>query len=505
MAESVFGKEKASTGIEGLDHVLDGGFPENMTYLVHGGPGVGKTTLGFQFLLEGVRQGQRVLYASLLQTRAELEMVLASHGWSLDGVDLLELPEKIKETSIEEQSFFSTADVELHEVTDAIMQAVDRFEPQRMVFDSITELSILVDNLYQFRRQILKLKGRLSNIGCTTIFTASNTTTIDLDSIQTMVHGVLEMGMHRPYFGEPRRWIDVTKMRGMDFVGGIHDFRLRTGGIEVFPRTEVPHFARRPEWGLISSGIPELDRLFGGGLEEGTATLITGTTGAGKSTLASLYADAAAKRGERSVIYCFDERRQTFLRRSSGLGMDMKGHVEKGLVDLRQVHVGELTPGEFAHNIRHTVDEHGMKVLVIDSLNGYFNAMTEHRQLMIQMHELLSFLSGSGVLTLLIVAAQGFLVEKEIDVDASYIADTVVLMRNFEAGGTICRCISVLKKRYGDHEKTIRELQITQGGIRVGEPLRQFRGLLTGSPEFVGDMGRLLDRGESSEPTDYRF
>jgi len=498
MTETSLAAEKVGMGVSGLDHILNRGLPEKMVYLLHGGPGTGKTTLGFHFLFEGVRRGERVLYASLLQTRSELETILASHHWSLEGIDLLELPEKIRKASMQEQTLFSTADVEFHELTDSIINGIEKHCPQRLVFDSVAELAILVDGPYQLRRHILKLKQLLHGLGCTTLFTA-NTNTGDLESLQTVVHGVIELGVHRPHYGEPRRWLEPTKMRGMDFLGGRHDFRIRTGGIEVYPRTEVSHSERRIRWGSIASGNPELDRLFGGGLEEGTSCLITGTTGAGKSTLASLYVDAAARRGEQSVIFCFDERRQTFLRRCAGLGMDMGGHIDSGLVDLRQVNVGELTPGEFAYQVRHATDEKGLKIVVIDSLSGYLNAMMEQRQLMLQLHELLSYLNGAGVLTFLVVAASGFSYQKEMEVDASYMADTVVLMRNFEAGGMVRRCISVIKKRYGDHEKTIREIRLDSGGIRLGEPLRQFSNVLSGNPEFIGETVSLLDQGENDE------
>ncbi len=505
MAEALSGTERVGMGVDGLNHILKGGLPKDMVYLVHGGPGTGKTTLGFHFLREGVRMGERVLYASLLQTRPELEAILTSHGWSLEGVDLLELPENIRRTSVEEQTLFSTADIELHEVHNTILEAIEKHKPQRLVFDSITELGILVDSPYQLRRQLLKLKQHVNRLGCTTLFTASESNAVDLESLQTVVHGVIELGIHRPGYGEPRRWLDPTKMRGMDFIGGRHDFRILTGGLEVYPRIEVSHTERQAQWGVISSGNPKLDTLFGGGLEEGTACLITGTTGAGKSTLAGLYADAAAKRGDRSVIFCFDERRQTFLRRASGLGMDMADHIEQGLIDLRQVNVGELTPGEFAFQVLHATDEKDLKIVVIDSLSGYLNAMPEQRQLMVQLHELLSFLNGAGVLTLLVVATQGFTVHKAEDVDASYIADTVVMMRNFEAGGMIRRCISVLKKRHGDHEKTIREIRIDQEGVRVGEPLRHFRNVLSGYPEFIGDIESLMNDGKNDETTGYSF
>ncbi|MFW6038992.1 MAG: ATPase domain-containing protein [bacterium] len=488
-----------STGIPGLDHLLRGGLPQGMTYLIHGGPGTGKTTLGFQFLLEGVRRGERVLYASLLQTRSELEMVIRSHGWSLEGIDLLELPDNIRQRSTDEQTLFSPGDIELHEVTDVILQAIQKHRPQRLVFDSITELAVLVDSRYQLRRQMLKLKQQLSDTGCTTLFTVNDTEAVDLPSIQTAVHGVLEMGIHRPKYGPPARWVEATKMRGLNYLGGRHDLGLQTGGIVVFPRLEIHHRDRQPQWTLISSGNVELDALFGGGLEEGTACLITGTTGAGKSTLASVYVSAAAERGDRSIIFCFDERKHTFLRRSEELGMGFVRKIEQGLVDLRQVDVGALMPGEFAEQIRYAVDERGVKVVVIDSIGGYLNAMPEQQQLIVQLHELLSYLGEAGVLTILIMPMHGLgSIGSGLDLETSYIADTVVMMRHFEAVGEVRRCVSVLKKRHGHHERTIREITIGRGGVHVGPSLVDFQRTLSGTPEFIGHREKLMQEREDS-------
>lgn len=489
---------KISTGVLGLDHILRGGLPQSMVYLIHGGPGTGKTTLSFQFLLEGVRQGERVLYASLLQTRSELKMIAGSHGWSLEGINLLDLPDNIRRAATDEQTLFSPGEVELHEVTDTMIEAIHKHRPQRLVFDSITELAVLVDSRYQLRRQLLKLKQQLSDTDCTTLFTVNDTEAVDLPSIQTAVHGVAEIGIHRPHYGPPRRWLEVTKMRGMPFLAGRHDLRLKTGGIEVFPRLEVKQNHPPTQWSLVSSGNAELDTLFGGGLEGGTACLITGTTGAGKSVLASLYVQAAAERGDRSIIFCFDERKRTFIRRSEGLGLDIVGQIERGLVDLRQIDVGAATPGEFTEQIRYAVDEQKAKVVVIDSVSGYLHAMTEQRQLILQLHELLSYLGEAGVLTILIMPRHGFGGEtgRELDVDTSYIADTVVMMRHFEAMGEVRRCVSVLKKRHGKHEPTIREFTIGDGGVQVGPPLVDFRGVLSGTPEYVGDHHRLFQQQE---------
>ena len=500
MAPKANSPRTVSTGIEGLDKILRGGLVPEFVYLVHGAPGTGKTTFGFQYLLEGVKLGERVMYASLLQTPMELETILASYDWSLDGIDLLELPQDVHDASMDGQTLFNAADIELEELSNAILESVEKHRPQRLVFDSITELAVLVDNPYQLRRQMLKLKDLLSSLNCTSIFTVNNSHASDLASIHTVVHGVIELAMDRPKYGPPRRWLETTKMRGTVYLGGRHDFRLQKSGLEVFPRLEISKSSERTEWDVISSGNQELDALFGGGLEEGTACLITGTSGSGKSTIASLYVEAAAQRGEHSVIFCFDERRLTFLRRAAGLGMKMPTYIEAGLVDLREVNVGDITPGEFAHQIRQAVTEQHAKVIVIDSISGYLNVMLDPAQLLVQLHEMLSYLSGAGVLALLVGASHGRLGRLKDDIDSSYLSDTLVLLRNFEAEGVVRQSISVLKKRHGGHERTIREVTFNETGVEIGPPLTQFQGVLMGNPVFIGDRERLLETNDGEAP-----
>lgn len=484
---------RAESGVPGLDEILGGGLLRDRIHLIHGGPGTGKTTLSFQFLLEGVRRGQRVLYISLLQTREELAAIFGSHGWSLDGIDLLELPENIHQTAADEQTLFDPAEVELHQVTDFIARKITELEPERLVFDSITELAVLVDSPYQLQRHLLRFKNQLGGSGCTTLITVNDNTSLDMAAIKTVVHSVVELRNERTGCHGPRRWLEVTKMRGSPYRQGRHDFRLLTGGLSVFPHITGAQDDGDVPWETISSGNAELDEMFGGGIESGTTCLITGTTGAGKSTLASLFAEAAAERGERVVIYCFDERKETFRRRSAGLGMRIDRFIDSGLIELEQVNVGELTPGEFAHMIRLAVEERGARVLVIDTVNGYHNAMNETRQLFVQLHEMLSYLGSRGVLTLLVMSYHGLSGAVDHEVDSSYIADTVVVMRNFEAFGRVRRCIAVLKKRHGQHENTIREVMIGTDGIAVGQPLVDFRGVLTGQPEYCGKAAALMD------------
>lgn len=485
----------AGTGVTGLDYVLHGGLPRQRIFLLHGGPGTGKTTLGMQFLMEGARQGERTLYITLLQTRDEVLGVADSHGWTLAGVELLELPENVQETAAAEQTIFRTGEVELHEVMDAIIEAIKTHRPQRLLLDSVSELAVLVDNPYQLRRQLIKLKRTLADVQCTALFTLGMLDQ-ELASLQTMVHGVIELNMHSPVYGRPRRSLEVTKMRGRTFVGGYHDYQIATGGLVVYPRLKANGTQDHDcsERSTIASGNMQFDAMLGGGLEEGTACLITGTSGVGKSTLTSLYAQAAAERGDRSLILCFDERKKTFLRRAQGLEMALPRYVEQGLIDLRQYDVGQISPGELMQAIRCAVDEQAVKIVVLDSITGYLNAMPDEHSLILQLHELLSYLGDQGVLTLLVVSAQNTFGGARPTVSASYLADTVVVMRYFEAQGQVRRCIAVLKKRHGSHESAIREVSIGRGGIQVGEPLTQFSGVLTGTPKFEGSPGALLDR-----------
>jgi len=500
MAKPIINRKRAETGIQGLDAILNGGLPKGRIYLVHGGPGTGKTTTSFHFLRNGALTGERVLYISLLQTKDEISEILKSHGWSFDGIEMLELSEGVQKTAASEQTLFSPSEVELDEVTDSIIRALDEYKPQRMALDSVSELSVLVDSSYQLRRQLLKLKRALSRQKCTAIFTAGETKEEDITSIQTIVHGVISLQQHAPVYGPPRRRLMVTKMRGMMYVGGYHDFRINTGGLDVYPRIRMQSALSKKKPRKVASGNREIDTLLGGGLEEGTSCLIIGTTGAGKSTLSALYAETAAKRKEKSVIFCFDEHKKTFLIRCKGLGMKMPQYIEDGLVDLRQMTVGESSPGQFIETVRKAVDKENVRVVVIDSLTGFLAAMVEQQQLIPQLHELLSYLNGAGVLTLMIVATHGVIGSPETGIDASYLADTVVLMRHFEAMGKMRRCISAVKKRHGRHETTIREVEIGSGGIQLGPPLTEFTGILTGTPRYVGVREKLMS--SENEPAE---
>ncbi|MFO7652910.1 MAG: ATPase domain-containing protein [Candidatus Krumholzibacteriia bacterium] len=490
---------RCATGIKGLDHILRGGIPSGQTHLVHGGPGAGKTTLGLQFLMDGRDRGERVLYATLLQTREELESAVHGHGWDLDGIDLMEMPPAMVDDHSSDQTLFVTAEVELNEAAEAIVKAIERHRPQRMVLDSISELAVLVDSNYPLRRQLLRIKRSLARYGCTGIFIAGEGREEDLESTKTMLTGVIHLRQTTPEFGPPHRSLRVSKMRGMVYAGGWHDFRIVGGGIVVFPRLEIPRNAPRskpPE--IISCGVAEIDAMLGGGMEEGTSCLVAGSTGAGKSTFASLYVQAVAARGERAVVFCFDERREMFLRRSDGLGMDISRLVAQGKVDLRQVDLGELTSGEFLQSIRRAVDEDGVRVVVIDSLTGYFASMPHEEHLTTQLHELLGYTGQAGALSFLVMSSHSLNAPYlEMLVDPSYLADTVVMVRLFESRGRIHRCIAVMKKRTGRHEESIREFRLGAGGIRVGAPLVNFSGVLGGTPRYEGPPADLMDNHEA--------
>ncbi len=487
------------TGLRGLDDILEGGLPPGRLYLVHGRPGTGKTTLGLQFLLEGVRNGERTLYVTLIPARDELLEVAESHGWTLDGVDVLELPEQVRDGSAGRQTVFSTADIEMNEIGDAIVEGIRHHRPHRMVLDSVSQLAVLVDNPTQLRSQLLQLKDVLGQQSCTSLFIASETGE-RLHHLQTLVHGAVELEMATPAYGDVHRSLEVRKVRGKTYSGGRHDSRIARGGLEVYPRLERKRVEQQDRGPTLSSGIQGLDKLLGGGLEEGTVCLIAGTTGAGKSTLASLYVQAAAERGEPSAVFCFDEGRDMYLRRSEALGLAVPEYVRKGLVDLRQIDVGQLPPGELAHSLRRGVEEDHVRLVVLDSLTGYLSAMPERSMLMQQLHQVFCYLNAAGALTLPVVTAHGVFGSAETPIDASYLADTVLLLRHFEAAGHIRRCVAVLKKRYGDHEKTIREFQIVRGGCRIGPPLEAFTGVLTGLPSFTGQAAGLLSRSSDAEP-----
>jgi circadian clock protein KaiC len=484
------GLADAQTGTNGLDDVLGGGLTRNRLYVVEGVPGSGKTTLALRFLTEGARTGERVLYITLSETEEELRAAARSHGWSLDGVTIRQIapaPDSLQPGS--QYTMFHPSEVELGETIRVVLAEVERTKPARVVIDSLSELRLLAGNALRYRRQILVLKQFFSGQQCTVLL-LDDLTASDRDlQVQSIAHGVVHLEHIASDFGSERRRLRVIKYRGRAYRAGYHDFLILKGGLQVFPRLVASEHRQVRVQERLPSGVAALDALLGGGIDAGTSMLIVGAAGVGKSTLASLFVSAAAARGQSSAMFLFDESIQTLLSRSAGLGIGLEEQVGTGRVRLQPVDPAELSPGEFAHSIRQAVEDQGARIVVIDSLNGYLNAMPEERFLVMQLHELLSYLGQQGVATVIIGAHQGLIgSQMTTPMDASYLADAVLLLRYFEAGGEVRQAISVMKKRGGEHERTIREFRLANGAIEVGEPLRKFRGVLTGVPQYeAGD------------------
>jgi circadian clock protein KaiC len=487
-------RKRASTGISGLDEILGGGLPNNRVYLIQGDPGVGKTTLAMQFLMAGAQAGERCLYITLSETLAEIRDVADSHGWSLEGIEVVELSAIEQVNALDDNTLFETSEVELHETTRKLLGFVEKVQPSRVVFDSLSELRLLAQSSLRYRRQILSLKSYFVEKECTVMMLDDRTSEGEDPQLQSLAHGVVMLEQVTPIHGEDRRQIRVQKLRGVKFRGGRHDFSICTGGIQVYPRLKVSDHPQNFDAGVLSSGLPELDALIGGGLDRGTSTLLIGPAGSGKSAVASQYAVAASRRGEYAAIFAFDERVGTLLARSRSLGLDLEAQVSAGRMKLRQVEPSDLSPGEFATLVRKAVEEEHATVIVIDSLNGYLQTMPDERLLLIQLHELLGYLAHKGVCTILVMAQHGLIGRMESPTDVSYVADTVLLHRYFEAQGRIRKAISCVKKRSGQHENTIRELVFSANGVTVGEPLVDFHGVLTGVPRFMGKLGDLDPR-----------
>ncbi len=494
--------ELFATGIAGLDDILGGGLARNHLYLIEGDPGTGKTTIAMQFLMEGVRRGQNGLYVTLSESKVELLEIAESHGWALDGIDVFELAPDEKQLKPEAQyTVFNPSEIELADTTNAVLSEVDRLQPARVVFDSLSELRLLARDSLRYRRQILGMKQYFSGRKCTVLLLDDRTAEGHDLQLQSIAHGVILMESVEREYGIKRRRLEVKKLRGSRFREGFHDYTIKRGGVEVYPRLVASEhlFTFTPT--QLKSGLPALDTLLGGGLDSGTSTLLLGPAGCGKSTIAVRYAVSAVEQGGRAALFAFDETLATLIIRGKGLGLDIKKHVDSGNLFLRQVDAAELSPGQLVHEVRQLVEKQDLKLLIIDSLNGFLNAMPGEKFLAMQLHELLAYLSQKGITTLMTVAQHGF-VGTNIDtpVDVSYLADTVLLFRYFEAAGEVRQALSVIKKRSGEHERTIRELVMKNGAITVGSALIEFDGVLTGAPTYRGEMEGLQGSKSYAKP-----
>lgn len=486
--------DKAETGVIGLDDILVGGLRRGRLYLIEGAPGTGKTTIATQFLLAGAARGERGLYITLSETETELRESAASHGWSFDAPNaIFELipPESLLDED-QQQSLLYSSDLELGETTKRIFATIEAHKPDRIVLDSLSEIRLLAQGSLRYRRQVLAIKHHLASRKATVVMLDDLTTELLDKTVHSVAHGVIRLEELAPDYGAERRRMRVIKYRGQRYRGGYHDMVIDTGGVRVFPRLvsneHRTSFARE----TVSSGSPELDALLGGGVERGSSTLVLGPAGTGKSLLTLAFAVQAAQRGEPAAMFVFDEELGLLHERAKGLGLDLAALERDGMLLVEQIDAAEQAPGEFAHRVRTCVEKHRVRTVVVDSLNGYQAAMPEEKQLILHMHELIQFLNRQGATTYLTVAQHGLVGDMKAPVDVTYLADTVILLRYFEAAGRVRRAISVIKKRTSAHEDTIREYMIGRGGIRLGDPLTAFQGVLRGVPEFIGDNGPLM-------------
>jgi circadian clock protein KaiC len=488
--------EKARTGIAGLDEVLRGGFPANRFYLLRGQPGVGKTTLALQFLLEGIAQGETGLYITLSETKDEVMAVADSHGWNLDALAIFELSALEQQLAQESQNtIFHPSEIELNRTTDALFAEIEKIAPKRLVLDSLSELRLLSESALRYRRQMLALKQYFAGRNITVLLLDDHAAEGEGDAhVQSIAHGVVTIEQLQSDYGAERRRLRINKLRGVDFVGGYHDATIVRGGVRVFPRLIAAEHHSKFDPAPLTSSLTALDSLLGGGLDRGTSTLLLGPAGSGKSSIAMQFAVAAARQGEPVFIYLFEENQRTLLERCKSIGMPLAELIASGKITLRQIDPAELSPGQFVHIVQRHVEEDKARVIIIDSLNGYLQAMPDAKFLSIQLHELLAFLNHHGVVTLMTVAQHGLLGTMVSPIDLTYLADTVILLRYFEQAGGIRKAVSVIKKRIGRHENTIREFQMDDTGLRVGAPLQEFQGVLTGVPTFSGKSNQMLPK-----------
>ncbi|QYG01603.1 MULTISPECIES: ATPase domain-containing protein [Massilia] len=490
--------DRTSTGIPGLDDILGGGLTSKRLYLVEGSPGAGKTTLGLQFLLDGVARGESGMYITLSETTDELVAVGHSHGWDLGALAIVELAGDDDLDPHSQQSVFHPSEVELGETTRKVMDRVDALRPMRIVFDSLSEVRLLAQNPLRYRRQILALKQFFSARDCTVLLLDDKTAESD-QHLHSLAHGVISLEQITREYGKERRRVNILKMRGIRFRGGFHDYTLDTGGIVMYPRLVAAEHVRDFAPQVGSSGSDGLDALLGGGLVRGTNTLLVGPSGIGKTTLSTRCLLSALQRGEQASYYLFDEGLGTFFARSIQLGLDLRPYLDNGQLTIDHFDPAELSPGEFAQKLRDAVDQRRSRFIVIDSLNAYLQAMPGEHFLILQMHELLSYLNQQGVTTVMILGQHGLMADARTDVDLSYLSDSTVLLRFFEAGGKVRRAISVIKSRTTEHATTIHELLLGEGGVRIGAPLVGFEGVLSGMPTYRGETPLMAQAGHAPE------
>jgi circadian clock protein KaiC len=491
-------RKKAGSGIRGLDEILAGGYSEGNVFLVEGEPGAGKTTVALQFLMEGAAKGERCLYVTLSETADELRQGASSHGWTLDAqIEVFELlpPENLLDEN-QQQSLLYSSDLELGETTRRIFEQVERLKPKRVVIDSLSEIRLLAQSSLRYRRQILALKHYFTRQGATVLLLDDLTSEASDKTVHSVAHGVLRLEELAPDYGAERRRLRILKYRGQKYRGGYHDFTISTGGIQVFPRLVAAEHRSSFERKQLSTGLRDFDSLLGGGVDSGSSTLILGPAGTGKSLIAITFALAAIPRGEKAALFVFDEELGLLFERMKGMGIELDKLRESGQLLIAQIDAAELSPGEFAHRVCRTVDTHGIKTVIIDSLNGYQAAMPHENSLILHVHELLQFLNRHGATTFMTVAQHGLVGDMQAPVDVTYLADTVILLRYFEAMGRVRRAVSIIKKRSGAHESTIREYKISDSGLTMGQPLEGFHGVLRGVPSFTGDKAGLLEKGK---------
>jgi len=486
----------AAFGIAGMDQILRGGLPRNRMYLVQGDPGSGKTTLALQFLLEGVKKNEAGLYITLSETSEELSSVARSHGWDLNGVKTYELAAIEESLKLQNhQSVFPPGEVDLTQTTEKLLAICEETQPLRVVIDSCAELRLLAQNALRYRRQILAFKQYFAGRQCTVLLLDDRTSEIADLQLQSLAHGVIELEQKLPEYGSERRRLRIAKLRGVNFQGGYHDFHIATGGLIVHPRVTHENEFKPHDVSLFKSGLGDLDHLLGEGLERGTSTLLLGPAGCGKSTFALHYMNAAANAGEKAVFYSFEEGPTTFFRRAKSIGMDIAAHQDNKKITLTLMNPASLSSGAFTQHVKDAVEKNNASMVVIDSLNGYLNSVADEKFMAVYLRDLLNFLARRRVITLLVVAQHGMVGNMQSPIDVSYLADSVILFRYFEYNGHIRKALSVLKKRGGAHESSIRELTIGAGGMKVGPALESFHGVLTGVPQYRGDATILSRNG----------